>query len=265
MTTTRHRVADVVGAAIEAATAHIGDHLGASLVAGRPTKVAAAAVNGRRDAVVNRIDFNHGGVPAHLTVLVPAGGLPSAQINVDPASLLAAVTAGSVAGITQAGAAPIRPQAEQRLDSGPVAGPGDDVFEFTLRTADGAVATIHWVVAASLGSLLSGGDPVDPPAVQGPSAAAATLPELGGGGPTGQPRDLLVLREVPMRFSAEVGRASMLVHELLTLTSGKIIELDRGAGDPVDVKINGTFVGKGEIVVQGNTVAVRITEIVEPT
>lgn len=70
-----------------------------------------------------------------------------------------------------------------------------------------------------------------------------------------------MLREVPLEVSAELGRARMSVSEILQLNVGSIVELDRTAGSPVDVVVNGSLIARGEVVVIDDEYGVRITEI----
>jgi flagellar motor switch protein FliN/FliY len=80
----------------------------------------------------------------------------------------------------------------------------------------------------------------------------------------GRARELQLLADVPMNVTVEVGRGSLQVRELLALVQGSIVELDRVVGSPVDVMVNGTLIAHGDIVLVGDDLGVRITEIVEP-
>jgi len=71
-----------------------------------------------------------------------------------------------------------------------------------------------------------------------------------------------LLRGVEMQASAELGRARMTVNELLSLRTGAVIELDRAAGDPADLFVNGRLIARGEVVVVDENYALRITQIV---
>jgi len=71
-----------------------------------------------------------------------------------------------------------------------------------------------------------------------------------------------MLREVPLELSAEIGRTRMSVAEILQLNVGSVIELDRTAGSPVDVVVNGSLIARGEVVVIDDEYGVRVTEIV---
>lgn len=77
------------------------------------------------------------------------------------------------------------------------------------------------------------------------------------------PRRLQRIAGVEMDLTVEVGRTRMTVREVLDLEPGRIIELDRSAGAPADVKLNGRLIAHGEIVVVDQDYAVRITRIIE--
>ena len=69
-------------------------------------------------------------------------------------------------------------------------------------------------------------------------------------------------KDVEMGVTAELGRRRMTVRDLLALTPGSVIELDRAAGSPVDVLVNGTLIARGEVVVIDEEFGIRIAEIV---
>ena len=71
-----------------------------------------------------------------------------------------------------------------------------------------------------------------------------------------------VLLDVPLALSVELGRARCFVKDLLNLSSGSVVELDKAAGDPVDILINGKLFARGEVVVIDENFGVRIQEIV---
>jgi flagellar motor switch protein FliN/FliY len=78
----------------------------------------------------------------------------------------------------------------------------------------------------------------------------------------GGSRPLAILKDVEMGVTAELGRRRMTVRDLLALTPGSVIELDRAAGSPVDVLVNGTLIARGEVVVIDEEFGIRIAEIV---
>ncbi len=71
-----------------------------------------------------------------------------------------------------------------------------------------------------------------------------------------------VLLDVPLAISVELGRARCYVKDLISLSSGSVVELDRAAGDPVDILVNGKLFARGEVVVIDENFGVRIQEIV---
>jgi flagellar motor switch protein FliN/FliY len=70
------------------------------------------------------------------------------------------------------------------------------------------------------------------------------------------------LADVEMHVTAELGRTRMNVSDLLALGAGSVIELDRAAGSPIDLLVNGTLIARGEVVVVDEEYGVRLTEIV---
>lgn len=128
--------------------------------------------------------------------------------------------------------------------------------------------------------LTSGGDHVatlalllDPAAVAPPAELPAQreapeprthefTPLEGSSGLAGVSRSLDLLHDVEMGVTAELGRTRMTVRDLLSLTPGSVVELDRAAGSPVDVLVNGTLIARGEVVVIDEEYGIRISEIV---
>ena len=98
-----------------------------------------------------------------------------------------------------------------------------------------------------------GGDDFQAPDFEQVSAA--------GEGGAAEP-DIDVILDVPVTLSLEVGRAQMSVGSLLRLSQGAVVELDRKAGDPLDVLVNGALVARGEIVVVNDKFGIRLTEVV---
>ena len=76
--------------------------------------------------------------------------------------------------------------------------------------------------------------------------------------------NLRVLENVEVQMTVEVGSTELKIRDLLRLNEGAVIELDRLAGDPLDILVNGTMIAKGEIVMVGERFGVRFTEIVDP-
>lgn len=76
-----------------------------------------------------------------------------------------------------------------------------------------------------------------------------------------QPENLELLRGVPLGISVEIGRTTKKIKEILELTQGSVVELNKQAGAQVDVMVNGQLIAKGDVVVIGDNFGVRITEI----
>ena len=79
----------------------------------------------------------------------------------------------------------------------------------------------------------------------------------------GQKENINLIMDVPLNVTVELGRTSKSIQEILEFSPGTIIELDKIAGEPVDVLVNGKFVAKGEVVVIEESFGVRITEIIK--
>ena len=73
-----------------------------------------------------------------------------------------------------------------------------------------------------------------------------------------------LIMDVAVNVTLEVGHAEITVRELLQLTQGSILELDRPAGDPLDVLVNGVRVARGEVVVVNDKFGIRLTEVISP-
>jgi flagellar motor switch protein FliN/FliY len=80
----------------------------------------------------------------------------------------------------------------------------------------------------------------------------------------GTDTDIGLLLEVPLSISVELGRTSLTIRDLLALGQGSILQLDRHAGEPVDVLVNGKRLARGEVVVIDEDFGIRVTEVVTP-
>lgn len=77
-------------------------------------------------------------------------------------------------------------------------------------------------------------------------------------------RPLDFILDIPLEISVELGRTSMLIHELLQLGPGSVIELDKLAGEPMEILVNEKLVARGEVVVIKDKFSIRLTDIVSP-
>ena len=76
--------------------------------------------------------------------------------------------------------------------------------------------------------------------------------------------NLRVLENIDVKLTVEVGGAEIKLRELLRINEGSVIELERLAGDPLDILANGTKIAKGEVVMIGERFGIRFTEVVDP-
>ena len=98
-----------------------------------------------------------------------------------------------------------------------------------------------------------------------PDPSRAEFGDLQSTGGGGHDLNLDVLLDVPVTITLEVGRARIPIRNLLQLNQGSVVELERVAGEPLDVYVNGTLVAQGEVVVVNERFGVRLTEVVSPS
>lgn len=104
----------------------------------------------------------------------------------------------------------------------------------------------------------AGGEEAQEAEPAGPITQANATPEQ-------RAESMKLLYDVEMTLTAEIGRTKLAVHDVLDLSPGSVIELDRSAGSPADVMVNGRLIARGEIVVVDEEYGIRITEIVSVT
>lgn len=98
-------------------------------------------------------------------------------------------------------------------------------------------------------------------AVGAPSPTPAVLPAFSTDSAQVQSRAIDLLADVNLNVKIELGRTHMLVEDVLKLGEGAVVELDKLAGDPVDVYVNERHVARGEVLVLNDTFCIRINEI----
>ena len=76
--------------------------------------------------------------------------------------------------------------------------------------------------------------------------------------------NLKVLENIDVLLTVEVGRTEITIRDLLRLNEGSVVELDRLAGDPLDIMVNNTKIAKGEVVMVGEKFGIRFTEVADP-
>jgi len=95
------------------------------------------------------------------------------------------------------------------------------------------------------------------------SAAFENFDEPSGG--NGSAPDLDVILDIPVTISMEVGNTQIAIRNLLQLNQGSVIELDRLAGEPLDVLVNGTLIAHGEVVMVNEKFGIRLTDVISPS
>jgi len=101
----------------------------------------------------------------------------------------------------------------------------------------------------------------------GQDVRAAPMEEFGpDSGPTGEggSPDMDVIMDIPVTISMEVGNTQIPIRNLLQLNQGSVIELDRLAGEPLDVLVNGTLIAHGEVVMVNEKFGIRLTDVISP-
>ena len=243
------------------------------LVPGTPVPGAGGASAGFAGAVVTELHLP--GAP-RVAVLVgtdlvealassPLGGLDLAAAT-QPALDAAAAALGTGCGAAR--------EVSVALVDADLGGPfvlvpllGAGVPCGALLVADAAVAA-----AGAVGAVVPGEAPVGspvPPAV--PIAVAPVVPPAvpssipSSVGPVSVPatRGIEMLHGVDLEVAVELGRTRMTVRDLLALSPGEVLELDRAAGSPADLLVNGRLIARGEVVVVEEDFGLRITEIVD--
>jgi flagellar motor switch protein FliN/FliY len=120
---------------------------------------------------------------------------------------------------------------------------GDDV-QYLLAQAEQAIASVAEPVDAGLSGL-----------------APFELKDLAGAPASGEKATLELLKDVDLDLRIELGRTQMYLEDVLKLKRGSVVTLDKLAGDPVDVFVNGRLVARGEVLVLNDNFCVRVTEL----
>jgi flagellar motor switch protein FliN/FliY len=134
-------------------------------------------------------------------------------------------------------ALPKQPAAESRSST------GDDV-SLLLAQAEAAIASV---------------DQPENPLIEG--LKPFTMEDFGGSPPSAEKATLELLRDVELDLRIELGRAEMYLEDVLKLKCGSVVTLDKLAGDPVDVYVNGRLVARGEVLVLNDNFCVRVAEL----
>jgi flagellar motor switch protein FliN/FliY len=127
-----------------------------------------------------------------------------------------------------------------------------------------AAESILQQAESQLAAALSNQGPRGIPAELG-TPAPFSYQDLGSGGsPPADPFPLSTLQDVELDLRIELGRTELLIDEVLKLRAGSVVPLDKLAGDPVDILVNGRLIARGEVLVLNDNFCVRVAEILTP-
>ena len=96
-----------------------------------------------------------------------------------------------------------------------------------------------------------------------PQLSPMTMPDLSMGDVTAVPKGMDMLSDVNVDVTIELGRTRMLVEDVLRLAEGAVVELDKLAGDPVDIYVNKRLVARGEVLVLNDNFCIRVNDILD--
>lgn len=99
----------------------------------------------------------------------------------------------------------------------------------------------------------------------GDAASSVDLPNVSDSAIQAGGQNIDVILDIPVAISMEVGKTSISIRNLLQLNQGSVIELDRLAGEPLDVLVNGTLIAHGEVVVVNEKFGIRMTDVISPS
>lgn len=85
-----------------------------------------------------------------------------------------------------------------------------------------------------------------------------------GGAAADEDGNLEMILDIPVAISMEIGRSTISIRNLLQLNQGSVVELDRLAGEPMDILVNGHLVAHGEVVVVNEKFGIRLTDVISP-
>ena len=164
-----------------------------------------------------------------------SAGLPDAPPAAAPTG--AAETTAAVAAPKPAAKTPQAPARDESIASGDV--------ELLLKQAQEAIASID--------------QPHESPAA---AVKSFQLDEFSGAAPSTERATLELIRDVELDLRIEFGRTQMYLEDVLKLRKGSVVALDKLAGDPVDIFVNGRLIAKGEVLVLNDNFCVRVAELI---
>jgi flagellar motor switch protein FliN/FliY len=239
---------DIAGAFVDALNQQLGGD--ATLTVGEPIGAIAEALPDPARAVslafTTREDGGDGtGAGAAIALFADALATRLVQSASDD-ELVTAVTPALTAAanaIGTAGAFAVEPESPSETETNAIVELDRPLIVYPILEDDASIAGLVLYLDA-----------------EAPSDSADAVPD-GMAGAGIDAATAFVLGEVEMGVTAELGRCHMTIREALALTPGAVIDLDRAAGAPVDVLVNGTVIARGEVVVIDEEFGIRISEI----
>ena len=151
----------------------------------------------------------------------------------------------SASGAAAPGSSSASPSPKPKAASTSDAGVSQDDIELLLRKAEQALASI------------------DEPADSLPGGAQAfQFKDFAGAAPTTEAATLELMRDVQLDLTIELGRTHMHLEDVLKLKQGAVVPLDKLAGDPADIYVNGRLIARGEVLVLNDNFCVRVAELI---
>jgi flagellar motor switch protein FliN/FliY len=157
---------------------------------------------------------------------------PEVAASAPPTPAATTGPAAAAAAVASAGSRPTQPGL-----------PASDI-DFLFRQAEEALASVQ------------GPQPMPP------GVTPYKLTEFGGAPPSTDNATLELLRDVELDLKIELGRTNMYLEDVLRLSKGAVVPLDRLAGDPVDIYVNGRLIARGEVLILNDNFCVRVAELV---
>ncbi len=139
------------------------------------------------------------------------------------------------------------------------------VAETTLDDDWGAAMAEQAAPAAAASPQAAQQAPQQPPPQQPPPQRASFAHLQPEPAPAEGSEQLDLVMDIPVTLSVELGRTKIQIRELLHLEQGSVVDLDRLAGEPMDVLVNGFLIARGEVVLVNDKFGIRLTDIVSPT
>ncbi|MCB1748002.1 MAG: flagellar motor switch protein FliN [Gammaproteobacteria bacterium] len=122
------------------------------------------------------------------------------------------------------------------------------------------VAEDDWAAAMAEQAAATGGGGDADDIIDG--VAPAAMQNLTADGGSGEPGSLENILDIPVTLAVEIGSTKVSIRNLLQFNQGSVVELDRLAGEPLDVLVNGTLIAHGEVVVVNEKFGIRLTDVV---